>query len=259
MQNFRVRQPVSARRLLGNAIRGIIPAPIARLIGRVAQVVDPHSIRSYSQEGEDLILRRIFHSRATGFYVDVGAHHPRRFSNTFHFYENGWSGINIDPNAPAMQLFASARPRDTNISMGVSAAPGKLRYFVFDEAALNTFEAELAEKRERTTNYRIVRTIDVAVDRLDAILERHVPRGQSLDFMSVDTEGHDFNVLQSNDWSRFRPRYLLVECLESSLASVANTPLDRFMRDHGYELYAKTLNTVFYRDTRQIDHTIARG
>ena len=151
-------------------------------------------------------------------------------------------------------MFVTARPRDVNIAMGVSETPGKLRYFVFDEPALNTFEAELAEKRERTTNYRIVRTINVPVDRLDTILERHVPRGQSIDFISVDTEGHDFNVLQSNDWARFRPRFLLVECLDSSLDSVANTPLDRFVRDHGYELYAKTVNTMFYRDTRHVDH-----
>jgi FkbM family methyltransferase len=244
---------MSARQFLGKAIRGAIPAPIARIIARAAQAIDPHSIRTYSQEGEDLILRRLFHSRANGFYVDVGAHHPRRFSNTFYFYEHGWSGINIDPNVAAMELFAVARPRDVNIAMGVSDARGKLQYFVFDEPALNTLDVELAEKRQRTTDYRLVRTIEVPVDRLDAILEQHVPRGRAVDFMSVDTEGHDFNVVKSNDWARYRPRYLLVECLDSSLASMVTSPLDRFMLEHGYELFAKTLNTVFYHDTRQTE------
>jgi hypothetical protein len=71
---------------------------------------DPHAIKSYSQEGEDMILRRIFEGQEKGFYVDVGAHHPRRFSNTYYFYKLGWAGVNLEPNPDALIAFKADRP-----------------------------------------------------------------------------------------------------------------------------------------------------
>ena len=58
---------------------------------------------SFSQEGEDLVLARIFEGKKNGFYVDIGAHHPTRFSNTHYFYRRGWSGINIDAMPGSMK------------------------------------------------------------------------------------------------------------------------------------------------------------
>jgi hypothetical protein len=84
--------------------------------------------------------------------------------------------------------------------------------------------------------------------RLDAVLDRHLLAGQAIDFLSVDTEGFDLRVLRSNDWTRYRPRWVLTECLGTSLESVLAEPLHRHMSDTGYELVAKTLNTLFYRD-----------
>jgi len=73
---------------------------------------DGYALKSYSQEGEDMILRRLFEKQLTGFYVDVGAHHPKRFSNTYFFYKQGWHGINIDAMPGSMKLFEKIRPRD---------------------------------------------------------------------------------------------------------------------------------------------------
>lgn len=73
------------------------------------------STRSYSQEGEDMILRRIFGSQTSGFYIDVGAHHPKRFSNTYFFYKKGWAGINIDAMPGSMKAFQKVRYRDIEI------------------------------------------------------------------------------------------------------------------------------------------------
>ena len=80
--------------------------------------------KSYSQEGEDLLLRRIFEHQKIGFYVDVGAHHPFRFSNTYLLYKRGWRGINIDAMPGSMRLFRKFRPRDTNIECGVGLGGG---------------------------------------------------------------------------------------------------------------------------------------
>lgn len=97
--------------------------------------IDYHRL-SYSQEGEDLILAALFDlefSQMGGFYVDVGAHHPKRFSNTFLFYLNGWSGINIDAAPGSMLAFQRERPRDVNIEAAVGEAETALTFYEFNE------------------------------------------------------------------------------------------------------------------------------
>jgi len=226
-------------------------SPLPRLIGRALRRVrgpHPHGAVSYAQEGEDLVLARLLDAGAQGFYVDVGAHHPTRFSNTCFFYERGWRGINIEPAPDAVAQFERLRPRDINLRFGVAEAAGTLTYHVFDEPALNTFDAALARDREARTPYRVVRTESVAVERLDALLRKHLPPGQKIDFMSIDVEGLDLQVLRSNDWSRYRPRFVLAEALDFSLDAAAAHPLHAFMRAQRYGLVAKTLNTLFYED-----------
>jgi FkbM family methyltransferase len=227
-----------------------LPLSLRRRLSRArASLFDVHASRSYSQEGEDMILRRMFATREHGYYVDVGAHHPRRFSNTFYFYKRGWHGINIEPNPEAMALFMRERKRDLNLQLGVAERPGRLTYYQFDEPALNTFDALLAESRLATTHYRVTGKIDVPVRPLADVLAEYVPFGQSIDVLTIDVEGLDFAVLRSNDWERFRPTCVLVEALEMSLERTVGGDVHRFMSARGYELFAKTVNTLIFRAT----------
>lgn len=94
---------------------------------------------SYSQEGEDLILNRLFANKDKGFYIDIGAHHPYRFSNTYLFYLNGWTGINIDAMPGSMTPFKSKRPKDINLEVPILDKEGIMTYYQFNEPALNGF------------------------------------------------------------------------------------------------------------------------
>jgi FkbM family methyltransferase len=217
-----------------------------------ARLFDIYATKSYSQEGEDMILQRIFAGKESGFYVDVGAHHPRRFSNTYFFYRRGWSGINIEPNPEAVRTFQSDRERDTNLQCGISDRAGNLTYFSFDEAALNTFDQALAKSRIASTPYKLVGTETIPVERLESILSKHVPENRPIDFLSIDAEGLDFPVLQSNDWSRYRPTCVLVEALGISLEQAMQGDIYRFMKSHGYELLAKTFNTLIFCEKEAI-------
>ena len=194
-----------------------------------------------------MILRRIFEGRDPGFYVDVGAHHPRRFSNTNYFYRRGWRGINIEPNPDAVRIFESTRPRDINLQLGVSDRAGSLTYYRFDEPALNTFDGKLAASRQANTSYKLLGTVEVPVERLGAVLSAHLPAGQHIDFLSVDVEGLDFAVLQSNDWEQFAPQCVLVEALGTSLNDVKDSGVFQYLCGKGYELVAKTFNTLVFR------------
>jgi hypothetical protein len=231
-------------------IKKLIPLPVKNLVRRVLAFAywDPWSNLSWSQEGEDLILRRIFGSKLDGFYIDVGAHHPRRFSNTYLFYKLGWRGLNIDAMPGSMVPFNKDRPRDINVEIGIGPHECLLDYYVLNEPALNSFSKELSDERHDSNSaYQIKEVIKVNVLPLSEVLDHYLPKGQKIDFMSVDVEGLDFEVLKSNDWTRHRPKFVLAEILGSSLHEIEQTNIGRLMTAAGYAVYAKSMNTVFFR------------
>jgi FkbM family methyltransferase len=206
-----------------------------------------YSARSYSQEGEDMILRRIFQERGTGFYVDVGAHHPRHFSNTYYFYQRGWFGVNIDATPGSMTPFRRMRPRDINVEAAIAKDGQKLTFFIFDGPALNTFDESLALSRERESGGHIIKRQQISTQTLEEVLDQHLPKGQAIQFLTVDVEGLDLEVLQSNNWQRYRPEYVLAECWELTLTHAADNILVQYMDSQGYDLMAKAVSTTFFR------------
>ena len=212
-----------------------------------ALVSDPFAYRSYSQEGEDMILQRLFEGENSGLYVDVGAHHPRRFSNTCLLYRRGWTGINIEPSPSAIASFRAERPRDINIEAGISGREDVLTYFVMSDPALNSFDEQLTKLRVASTGYRVVDTRRVPVRRLDDVLRENLPAGERIDLLSIDVEGMDLAVLQSNDWEAFRPTVVMVESLDVPLEEIGTSATFVFMKCQGYQLLAKTPNTLFFK------------
>jgi len=204
-------------------------------------------------EGEDQILRRIFELQKKGFYIDVGAHHPKRFSNTYLFYKRGWRGINIDAMPGSMESFHKTRSGDTNLEIGIGAEETVLDYYVFNETALNGFSKELSIARhEAESNYFIKEVIKLNVLPLSKVIDLHLPKEGGIDFLSVDVEGFDLDVLKSNDWSKYRPKMVLAEVLGSSLHEIEQSEIGKFMISQDYSLYAKCMNTVFLKNQHQI-------
>lgn len=221
-----------------------------RLIKEIRELLKGprHLLSSYSQEGEDLVLRRFLDENKKGFYVDIGAHHPKRFSNTARYYALGWRGINIDADPELMQEFNTQRDRDVNVVAGVGVKSSNMTFYVFNEKAINTFDEKLANDRAKMPEYRIEQKVKVPVRSLEQILNRRLPKGQEIDFMSIDVEGKDLEVLRSNNWDKFRPKFVLVECLKatSSLEAVLEDPVTKFLKKKGYQPVAKTLYTVIF-------------
>lgn len=200
---------------------------------------------SYAQEAEDLVVERLLKGKRDGFYVEVGCHHPYRFSNTFLFYKMGWRGICIDPLPGTKALFNWHRPRDICIEVGVNLHPGQLTYYMFNEPALNTFNKDLAEERNNLKNYRITGQIEIAVESLSDILMK-IEEIPDIDILSVDVEGLDLQVLKSNDWVKFAPRVIIAECLTADLNFIRDDPVVRYLIDLNYRIYAKTGNSIIF-------------
>lgn len=208
----------------------------------------PFGSLCYSQEGEDMVLGRIFENKKEGFYVDVGAHHPKRFSNTYFFYRRGWRGINIDAMPGSMALFNKNRPLDANLEIPVSDKDEILTYYIFNEPALNGFSKELSDSRNGLRQYKIINTKELRTRTLASILDEFMPAEQQIDFLSIDVEGLDFQVLNSNNWDKYRPEVVLVEALGGAdVADILVCETNLFMETKGYSLFAKTFNTLFFK------------
>ena len=135
-----------------------------------------------------MILKRIFENKI-GFYIDVGAHHPKRFSNTYSLYRKGWKGINIDALPGSMKLFNKMRPRDINLEIGVAEVED-VQHYVFNEPALNTFSEKLSNEitNKFKNQYFIKKVIKVKVNRLDKILDKYL-HNNKIDLLNIDVEG----------------------------------------------------------------------
>jgi FkbM family methyltransferase len=202
---------------------------------------------SFSQEGEDLIVGRLFEGVENGFFVDVGAHHPFRFSNTWLLRRRGWRGINIDATPGAMEPFRRWRPDDINIECLVSSDTRPRTYFLHDEPALNTMSEELVKRRAvETPQYRVLKTVTLEARPLSAILQEHLPEGKAIDLLNVDVEGHDLEVLQSNDWEKYRPRVIVSELLGVGYDDMDRTGLYQFLIARGYKLRSKLFNSAIF-------------
>jgi FkbM family methyltransferase len=197
---------------------------------------------SYAQNFEDVMLARALSDVDRGFYVDVGANDPVIGSVTKHFYDAGWSGINVEPVARHHTALARERPRDVNLRVALGRERGDLQFFDFDTMGISTLSAEIAEQHAREGHTYVTRNVEVVT--LRDVCEAHC-RGP-IDFMKIDVEGFEREVLEGGDWERFRPRVLVVEATRPNSNVAAWHEWEPFVLSHRYALaYFDGLNRFF--------------
>jgi hypothetical protein len=203
---------------------------------------------SWSQGGEDLALLSIFSGKEEGTYLDIGAHHPNRFSVTRHLYQRGWVGVNVDANKHLIDEFEKIRKRDINLCFAVGQSE-VYEFTIFKEPAISTVNPEwkarfISEKNE--------------VDRIEKIPGRKLRliyddffAENPADLLTIDAEGADFDVLQSMDFHNLPPArfpiFLLLETSPPVSNSIAN-PSVRFAIEIGYEpILVLPMSTILKR------------
>lgn len=221
---------------------------VVRVLARTEPVYIQERALTFSQEGEDLILARMFEGRSKGFFVDVGAYHPYRFSNTFLLYNAGWRGINIDATPGSMRAFEQMRSEDINIECFVGNPASEKTFTCYNEPALNTGSQVVLESRVLpSSHYWAVGASTVRPRSLSSILDEYKPRDVTIDILSLDVEGCEEEVLESNDWSRYRPEVIVMEQLSTDVEESMRHPTTSILKDRGYRLVAKAFNSAIFK------------
>jgi FkbM family methyltransferase len=209
---------------------------------------------SYAQSGEDLIIDFIFKyvlGKPQFTFMDIGAHHATYLSNTALFYSNGMKGISIEPDPILFNELKKVRVNEVCLNVGIGYdldedKTASLEFFIMSSRTLNTFSKEEAERLHKTSDYKIVDRINVPVIHIHKLFKEHfVP-----DFISIDVEGIDFEILKSINLEKYRPIVFCIETAEYSPIPPGKKVYDciEYLTERGYMLYADTFNNSIMID-----------
>lgn len=210
--------------------------------------LDPWARHGYGRCGEDIVLTHYLDFSKPDFYVDVGCNHPVKGSLTVNLYSRGWHGLVVDGNPEMIRQFRRCRPKDICISAVVSNEERPVTFAVAKEPTLSTLSAEFEATRLGPEG--VERRIETHSVRLDNLFRMHaVPR--VFEFLSIDVERHDWEVLTSFDLEEYRPRVVAIEMHGFRPGKTANDKIYSHLTAHGYALRSYVVDTAIFVDERE--------
>lgn len=205
------------------------------------------TIRFYGQYGDDYLLWKFFDEKQTGFYVDVGAFDGVHLSNSYSFEQQGWTGVCVEAHPDFFEICNNARPQSTCVH---AACVGN------DEQDTITFYTEplgllsgtspeeedvKARYERRNLDFDDFVAITVPAMTLNKILEDTLD-ASALDFVSIDVEGTELDVLKGFDLNRFSPRVIVVEANNNK----ARLALESYLKPFGYRRARVMRENVYF-------------
>ena len=192
---------------------------------------------AYSHWGVDLIITKLLNSKNKGIYIDVGCHHPFLNNHSYLLYKSGWEGINIDIDYNSIDMFNFFRKSDVNIQTAVTDHKGEVDLFFYhNRAAKNTISKEFGSdaKEQKKINS----------DTLNNIIENSKFKNSKIDFVSIDVEGNEMNVLNGFNLKKYKPKLILLEFIipnkkefyEKDINEITNSEVYKFLIKNDYKL-----------------------
>ena len=180
-------------------------------------------------EGEDLIIEDLTKNIKNGFYVDAGCYHPLHLSNTFLLYKRSWNGINIDISEFSIKLFNYLRPNDVNINSAVSNTEKEISFYYQKKLSqLSTIKKEISNERMQGN----IKEKKIKSFKLNSILNQSKFKNRQIDFLNIDVEGADFEVLKSLNFTIYEPKIICIEIMEKN---IFDSEIYNFLKDINYK------------------------
>jgi FkbM family methyltransferase len=205
-------------------------------------------LKNGSQFGEEKFILNFFDKKYKGKFIDIGCFHPTRHNNTYTMHKLGWNGINIDLNPLTIELFNFCRSQDTNINAAISdIEETKVLYFIDELNTQNTLEVNHLSflKNHHNLKKEEISQQEIKTKRLDKILDNY--NFNDIDFMNIDVEGHELNILNSIDFLKYRIKFICIEMIDhNDQAKLINKKLNEILIKNNYVLEKKIdFNFIF--------------
>lgn len=191
----------------------------------------------YSNWGLDILADHFFKDEKNGIYIDVGCHHPILNNNTYRLYKRGWIGINIDLDFNTIDMFNFFRNKDSNIQTAVSDKEEERNlYFFHNRSAINTLSSKTGSKAKEIRK--------IKTKSLNTIIENSVFKDKKINFISIDVEGFELNILKGFDINKYKPDLIVIEFIDinckeyylQNINNILNSDIYKFMNQHNYKL-----------------------
>lgn len=193
-----------------------------------------------SQNGEDVVLWNFFDRKRSGFFVDVGAYDGVGFSNSYFFEAIGWTGVLVEAVPDLYQAAVAARPHSRVVHAAAGNRSGSVKLTVVEgEQGVATLSSTTPDRERIAREGGHTREVDVPIVTLNEILA-HVR--EPIDFVSIDVEGAELDVLTGFDLARFKPRVLIIE----DNSNGADRRVSDYLAQRGYREQFRVEQNVFY-------------
>jgi len=202
--------------------------------------------KTYSQDLEDIFINEYFKNKNCGFYIDIGCYHPIKYSNTALLYNRGWKGINIDMNSTSIDLFNIARNRDINICSAISSTNKQVTQFIdHSYSPVNTIDKKYSDIISKKLSIKPFIEKKIQTYTLSQVLKKYKVLLNQVDFLNIDVEAHDYEVLKGIDFVKIKPKIICIE-IENFSSKLNFEKINNYLKKYNYIFIKKIgLNGFF--------------
>ena len=202
--------------------------------------------KTYSQDLEDVFINEYFKNKNCGFYIDIGCYHPIKYSNTALLYNRGWKGINIDMNSTSIDLFNIARNRDINICSAISSTNKQVTQFIdHSYSPVNTIDKKYSDVISKKLSIKPFIEKKIQTYTLSQVLKKYKVFINQVDFLNIDVEAHDYEVLKGIDFVKIKPKIICIE-IENFSSKLNFEKINNYLKKYNYIFIKKIgLNGFF--------------